>query len=140
MLVSPEGKEYTYAFEFETTNNKAEYEALLTGLRIAADMKIEDLSIFVESQLVANQVQGLFEARQPMIKQYLEKTKELLRSFNSYTVEHVRRDQNKKPDALSKLASMTFLRLAKEVLVEVLPEKLIVQKEVADIIKEEGEN
>ncbi|GKC28117.1 reverse transcriptase domain-containing protein [Tanacetum coccineum] len=77
-----------------------EYEALLAGLRIAADIKIEVFFIFVDSKLVANQVKGLFEARQLMIKQYLEKTKELLRSFNSYTMEH----------------------------------------EIADVIKEEGEN
>ncbi|GKC47883.1 reverse transcriptase domain-containing protein [Tanacetum coccineum] len=77
-------------------------------------------------------------SRQPVIKQYLDKTKEVLKSFNSYSMEHIRRDQNKKSDALSKLASMTFSRLAKEVLVEVLPEKSIAQKEVIDIIKEEG--
>ncbi|GJT82744.1 reverse transcriptase domain-containing protein [Tanacetum coccineum] len=42
MVVSPEGKEYTYAlrFEFKTTNNEAEYEALLAGLRIAKEMEI----------------------------------------------------------------------------------------------------
>ncbi|GKB63129.1 reverse transcriptase domain-containing protein [Tanacetum coccineum] len=46
-LVSPEGKKYTYAlrFEFEITNNEAEYEALLTGLRIATYMKIDNLII-----------------------------------------------------------------------------------------------
>ncbi|GJT38692.1 reverse transcriptase domain-containing protein [Tanacetum coccineum] len=40
MLIDPEGKEHTYAlrFEFETTNNKAKYEALLAGLRIAQEM------------------------------------------------------------------------------------------------------
>ncbi|GKA97831.1 reverse transcriptase domain-containing protein [Tanacetum coccineum] len=71
MVVSPEGKEYTYAlrFEFETTNNEAEYEALLAGLRIAKETKIQELIIFVDSQLVANQVKGLFEAKQPTIKQ-----------------------------------------------------------------------
>ncbi|GJX03612.1 reverse transcriptase domain-containing protein [Tanacetum coccineum] len=65
MVVSPEGKEYTYAlrFEFETTNNEAEYEALLAGLRIAKEMEIRELIIFEDSQLVANQVKGLFEAR-----------------------------------------------------------------------------
>ncbi|GJR82817.1 reverse transcriptase domain-containing protein [Tanacetum coccineum] len=68
----------------------------------------------------------------------MDKTKEALESFNSYSMEHVRRDQNKKSDTLSKLASITFLRLVKEVLVEVLPEKLIAQKEVTDIIKEDG--
>ncbi|GJU32915.1 reverse transcriptase domain-containing protein [Tanacetum coccineum] len=92
ILVNPEGREYTYAlrFEFETTNNEAKYEALLAGLRIAKEIKIEDIDIFVDSQLVANQVKGLFEARQPVIKQYLEKTREILKSFKSYSMEHVR--------------------------------------------------
>ncbi|GJX16871.1 reverse transcriptase domain-containing protein [Tanacetum coccineum] len=65
MLVNPKGKEYTYAliFEFETTNNEAEYEALLAGLRIATKMKIQELAIFVDSQLVANQVKGLFQSK-----------------------------------------------------------------------------
>ncbi|GKD11636.1 reverse transcriptase domain-containing protein [Tanacetum coccineum] len=94
------------------TNNEAEYETLLAGLRIATEMEIQELAIFVDSQLVANQVRGLFKAR----------------------------DQNKKVDTLSKLASMTFLKLAKEVLVEVIQEKSIVQKEVADVIKEEEDN
>ncbi|GKD56104.1 reverse transcriptase domain-containing protein, partial [Tanacetum coccineum] len=85
MLVIPKGKEYTYALrlEFKTTNNEAEYEALLAGLCIAAEMKIQNLVIFIDSQLVENQVKGLFEARKPMIKQYLEKTKEILKSFRS---------------------------------------------------------
>ncbi|GJX31990.1 reverse transcriptase domain-containing protein [Tanacetum coccineum] len=45
MLVIPEGKEYTYAlrFEFKTTNNEAEYESLLSGLRIAIEMEIQEL-------------------------------------------------------------------------------------------------
>ncbi|GJZ69402.1 reverse transcriptase domain-containing protein [Tanacetum coccineum] len=65
MLVSPEGKEYTYAlrFNFETTNNEADYEALLAGLRIATVLKIKDLSIFIDSQLVANQVKGSIQAK-----------------------------------------------------------------------------
>ncbi|GKC73909.1 reverse transcriptase domain-containing protein [Tanacetum coccineum] len=51
MLVSPEGKEYTYSlrFEFKTTNNEVEYEALLAGLQIANEMEIKDLSIFIDS-------------------------------------------------------------------------------------------
>ncbi|GKA49014.1 reverse transcriptase domain-containing protein [Tanacetum coccineum] len=76
----------------------------------------------------------------PMIKQYVEKSKEILKSFNNYSMEHVWRDQNKKADALSKLSSMTFLKLAKEVLVEVVYEQSIVQRVVADIIKVEEDN
>nr|GEV36187.1 reverse transcriptase domain-containing protein [Tanacetum cinerariifolium] len=142
MLVRPEGKEYTYALRFEskTTNNEAKYEALLAWLRIAKEMEIRALIIFVDSQLVANQVKGLFEARQPTIKQYLEKTMDLLSGFPSYSIEHIKREQNKKADALSKLASMTFSKLAKEFLVEVIQNKSITGKGVADIVKEEGDN
>ncbi|GJT43201.1 reverse transcriptase domain-containing protein [Tanacetum coccineum] len=142
MLVSPKGKQYTYAlrFEFKTTNKETEYKALLARLPIATEMKIQKLAIFVDSQLVANQVKGLFEARKPVIKQYLEKTKEILKSFNSYSMKHVQRDQNKKVDALSKLASMTFSKLSKKFLVEVVQEKSIIQKEVAYVVNEEGDN
>ncbi|GKA42159.1 reverse transcriptase domain-containing protein [Tanacetum coccineum] len=54
MLIDPKGKEYTYAlrFEFETTNNEAEYEALLAGLRIAQEMEIAKVAIFLDSQLL----------------------------------------------------------------------------------------
>ncbi|GJV85189.1 reverse transcriptase domain-containing protein [Tanacetum coccineum] len=57
MLVSPEGKEYTYArrFEFETTNKQAHYEALLAVLRIAGEMEIKNLVIYIDSHLVVNQ-------------------------------------------------------------------------------------
>nr|GEW49265.1 hypothetical protein [Tanacetum cinerariifolium] len=108
MLINFEGKEYTYAlcFEFETTNNEAEYEALLS-------------------------------AKQASIKDYLQKVKTALRGFEDYTVEHVRRNQNKKEDALSKLASMTFEHLKKEVLVKVLTKRLIEKKEVLELETQE---
>ncbi|GJY57481.1 reverse transcriptase domain-containing protein [Tanacetum coccineum] len=104
MLVNPEGKEYMYAlrFEFKTTNNKAEYEALIAGLCIAQEMQIQELAIFVDSQLVAN--------------------------------------QNKKADALTKLASMTFSKLAKEVLVEVIHTKLVIEKEITNVVKEDEDS
>ncbi|GJU70453.1 reverse transcriptase domain-containing protein [Tanacetum coccineum] len=54
MLIDPEGKEYTYAlcFEFETTNNEAEYKALLAGLQITQEMEIAKVIIFLDSQLL----------------------------------------------------------------------------------------
>nr|GFB64424.1 reverse transcriptase domain-containing protein [Tanacetum cinerariifolium] len=60
MLIDPEGKEYTYSihFRFETTKNEAEYEALLAGLRISQEMELTSLAIFVDSQLLLNQIKG----------------------------------------------------------------------------------
>nr|GEU41471.1 reverse transcriptase domain-containing protein [Tanacetum cinerariifolium] len=91
-------------------------------------------------QLVANHVNGLFEERQTVIKQYLEKAKELLGNFPCHSIEHIKRDQNKKADALSKLASMTFSKLAKEVLVEVIQDKSITQNEVANVTQEKEDS
>ncbi|XP_071714277.1 uncharacterized protein [Rutidosis leptorrhynchoides] len=139
MLDSPEGKEFTYAlrFEFSTTNNEAEYEALLAELRLAMDLNIQYLKVFVDSQLVANQVAGTFEARSPTIQQYLTKLKELKVQFKGFEIEHVKRSQNKKADALSKLASITFTHLAKEVLVETLEHGSIEAEEICDLYPDE---
>ncbi|GKA26793.1 reverse transcriptase domain-containing protein [Tanacetum coccineum] len=67
----------------------------------------------------------------------MQKVKTALKGFEGYTVEHVRRNQNKKADALSKLASMTFEHLTKEVLVEVLAKRSIEEKEVLKVEIEE---
>ncbi|GJV74493.1 reverse transcriptase domain-containing protein [Tanacetum coccineum] len=142
MLIDLEGKKYTYAlrFEFKTTNNKAEYKALLVGLRIAQEMEIVNLAIFVDSQLLVNQIKGIYVAKQPAIREYLQRTKETLRRFRSYTIEHIRRNRNKKADALSKLASMTFEHLTKEVLVKVLARRSIEEKEVLQVETKEEES
>nr|GEX54277.1 uncharacterized mitochondrial protein AtMg00810-like [Tanacetum cinerariifolium] len=71
MLIDPERKEYTYAlcFGFETTNNEAEYEALLARLRISQEMEITSLAIFVDSQLLANQIKEEKEILQVKTKE-----------------------------------------------------------------------
>ncbi|GJY53402.1 reverse transcriptase domain-containing protein [Tanacetum coccineum] len=122
------------------TNNKEEYKALLVELWIAREMEIKILAIFTDSQLMANQIKGIFEARQPTIKQYLEKVKDVLKGFGTFTIEHVRKNQNKNADALRKLASMTFEHLTKEVLVEALEKRSINDKEVYEAELERGEN
>ncbi|GJX25937.1 reverse transcriptase domain-containing protein [Tanacetum coccineum] len=113
VLISPEGKEYTYSlrFEFKATNNEAEYEALLACLRIAKEMEVRDLLILVDSQLVANQVKGSFEARQLVIKQYLDKAKEMLEIFDTYSMEQVRRNQNKKGQSNLRASSEKYMKV-----------------------------
>nr|GEX63003.1 reverse transcriptase domain-containing protein [Tanacetum cinerariifolium] len=58
VLTNPKGAEFTYAlrFRFDVTNNEAEYEALIAGLRIAEQMGVKNLQANVDSRLVANQV------------------------------------------------------------------------------------
>ncbi|GJT03890.1 reverse transcriptase domain-containing protein [Tanacetum coccineum] len=78
-----------------------------------------------------------FAAKQASIKDYLQKVKTTLMGFEEYIVEHVRRNQNKKADALSKLASTIFEHLTKEVLVEVLTKRSIEEKQVLKVAMQE---
>ncbi|GJX57499.1 reverse transcriptase domain-containing protein [Tanacetum coccineum] len=109
-----EGTNYTYTlrFRFDATNNEAEYEALLSALRIAKQM-------------------GMI--------QYLEKVKTLANSFKKFSIKQVPKSENKKADSLSKIASTKFVHLTKQVPVEELNEKSINEAEVLAVVKEEGD-
>ncbi|GKA20128.1 reverse transcriptase domain-containing protein [Tanacetum coccineum] len=137
ILTNPEGVEFTYAmrFRFEATNNEAEYEALIAGLRIAEQMGVKNLQANVDSRLVANQVNGSYVAKESGMVQYLEKVKTLTSNFKEFSIKQVPRSENKKADALSKIASTSFAHLSKQVLVEELNEKSI--NEVLAIVEEE---
>ena len=65
ILVSPEGHQMHCAlrFRFKASNNKAEYEALIAGLNLAKEMKVESLEIYSDSQLVVCQVINEYHAR-----------------------------------------------------------------------------
>ena len=73
LLLGLEGfiAEYALRFSFPATNNKAEYEALLVGLRIAKELGVLKLKICTDSQLVAGQVKGDFEVWEENMRKYL---------------------------------------------------------------------
>ncbi|GJT56397.1 reverse transcriptase domain-containing protein [Tanacetum coccineum] len=125
-------------FQFTASNNEAEYEALIAGLRIATHMGVHNVHVSVDSKLVANQVLGTYVAKEENMVKYLEKAKNLINSFANFSISQVLRSKNKKADALSKIASTSFAHLSKQVLVEVLKEKFIQEEEVATIVEEEG--
>ena len=64
-LISPEDHKIHYAlrFGFKASNNKAKYEAILTGLRLAKKMKIDSIEVSCDSQLVICQVNEEYHAR-----------------------------------------------------------------------------
>ncbi|XP_071704642.1 uncharacterized protein [Rutidosis leptorrhynchoides] len=88
-------------------------------------MNITKLPAFTDSQLVANQFNGSFEAHDSSMQKYLQLLKELAERFEHFELAQVPRSQNKKADALSKLAALTFSHFQKQVWVEELPSKSI---------------
>ncbi|GJY32253.1 reverse transcriptase domain-containing protein [Tanacetum coccineum] len=100
-------------------------------------MGVKNLQANVDSRLVANQVNGSYVAKKSGMVQYLEKVKTLASNFKEFSIKQVPQSENKKVDALSKIASTSFAHLSKQVLVEELKEKSIHEKEVLAIVEEE---
>ncbi|GKB75750.1 reverse transcriptase domain-containing protein, partial [Tanacetum coccineum] len=123
---------------FTTSNNEEEYEALIAGLRIAAQMGVRNVQVSVDSKLVANQVLRTFVAKGENMIKYLAKAKSLISGFVNFSISQVLRSKNKKVVALSKIASTNFAHLSKQVLVEILKKKSIQEEKVATVVEEEG--
>ena len=77
ILKSPKGDKLRYAarLEYQTTNNEAEYEALLKGLKLAKSLGAESVIVQGDCQLVINQVNGMCEAKEGQMKKYLNKVR-----------------------------------------------------------------
>jgi hypothetical protein len=96
---------------FLASNNVAEYEALLHGLRSAITVQADLLHVFCDSQLVVNQISGEYAAKDKKMVAYLTEARRLLGEFKHVQVEHISRDLNGHADALANLASAVALEL-----------------------------
>nr|GEZ25905.1 reverse transcriptase domain-containing protein [Tanacetum cinerariifolium] len=128
---------YTSMEKFDATNNEAEYEALIVELRIAKQMGVKNLQASVDSRLEANQVNGTYVEKEADMIRYLKKVRTLTSSFKTFSIRQVPRSENKKADALSKIASMSFAHVSKQVLIEELKEKSIREVEILVVVEEE---
>jgi ribonuclease HI len=106
-LKSPKGDELSYVLQihFPTTNNIAEYEALLHGLRVAKEIGVQHIMCCGYSNLVAQQVAGTCKARNEVMAAYRDEVDEMAKSFLGYDIKHVRCEDNMADDTLSKLGS-----------------------------------
>lgn len=85
----------------ETTNNIAEYEALIWGLETASNRGVRTLSVFLDSELIVKQIAGVYRVKHPNLKPRHQRVVALLGGFDKATVGHVRRENNKEADALA---------------------------------------
>ncbi|XP_071740471.1 uncharacterized protein [Rutidosis leptorrhynchoides] len=88
VLTNQDGEGHTYElkFNFYASNNEAEYEALLSGLHIAVEMGVRNLRAYVDSQIMAQQVNMAFETRDASMKKYLSLVENILKKFESLEV------------------------------------------------------
>ncbi|XP_063948153.1 uncharacterized protein LOC135152236 [Daucus carota subsp. sativus] len=140
VLVSPEGHRLLNAthFTFQLSNNDAEYEALIGGLRLALEMKVRKLVIKVDSMLVVEHIKGGYQAKGPKTAIYLRCVQGLLDQFEEVQVNRVPREFNGDADALAKLASQKDPALLGVIRLEIQEVPSIPELEVTEIQDKNG--
>jgi len=88
----------------ETTNNRAEYAALVRALEVAADYGFDDVHVRGDSQLVVKQVRGEWDANDPGLRERRVRVRELLDRFDEWSLDHVPREINDRADELANQA------------------------------------
>lgn len=86
------------------TNNIAEYQALILGLKGALTLGCQHLEIYLDSELLANQINGSYKVKNENLKNLMKEVRRLLASFQSAKVTHVLRCHNARADKLANLA------------------------------------
>jgi ribonuclease HI len=107
LFISPLGKHLRYVLRlhFLASNNVAEYEALVNGLRIAIELGVRRLDARGDSQLVIDQVMKNFHCRDPKMEAYCDEVRRLEDKFYGLELNHIARQYNETADELAKIAS-----------------------------------
>ena len=86
-----------------TTNNVAEYRALIKGLEIAARFKANRVTVFSDSELVVRQMNGTYKVKSGGLLPLYQTAQTQSRTFDGFQIKHVRREKNKEADRLANL-------------------------------------
>jgi ribonuclease HI len=107
LLISPTGEQLKYVLQifWKVSNNEAEYEALLHGLRLAASLGIKRLLVYGDSTAVINQVNKSWDRNKENMDAYYLEVRKLKNKLYDLEFHHVVRDNNVAADVLSKLGS-----------------------------------
>lgn len=84
----------------ETTNNVAEYEGLLAALSYAIDHHHPRVKVVSDSELLVRQMQGRYKVKSADLKPLFQQAQEMARKLEAFSIEHVRREQNREADRL----------------------------------------
>ena len=102
VATAPDGGELAErsAYIGETTNNVAEYRALLLGLELARELGAREVEVVNDSELVARQVGGEYKVKNAGLKPLFLEAMRTLREFDAWAVRSVRREHNERADEL----------------------------------------
>ena len=100
-----EGAEEHFEALGRTTNNVAEYRALLMALARAAELGAEDVEILSDSELLVRQINGHYRVKADHLKPLVSEAVRRAKNFRRFSIAHVRREQNRNADRLANLGA-----------------------------------
>ena len=108
VLVSSKGNHFPVAarLTFPYTNNVAEYEAYILGVKMALEMSIRELEVYGDSSLIILQTLGEYKTRDSKLVPYHRHLTEMTEAFEAISFTYIPRSENQFADALATLASM----------------------------------
>jgi ribonuclease HI len=107
VLISPEGNKLHYAIHlhFPASNNIAEYEGLINGLRITIELGATQLNTYDDSKLVVDQVMKQSSCESSLMNTYCQEVRKLEDKFRGSELHHIPLKDNNDVDALAKMVA-----------------------------------
>ncbi|XP_075492587.1 uncharacterized protein LOC142530651 [Primulina tabacum] len=107
VIISPPGEKIKLALRINSrvTNNEAEYEAVLVGIQAAREVGASRIILYSDSQLITQQIKGVYEAKDDRMLKYLQLIKTRAEVFADWGIEQIPWEENSEADALAKMAA-----------------------------------
>jgi ribonuclease HI len=120
VLILPNNVAYktSVRLEYPCTNNQVEYEALLSGLQSLVDMGVRDIDAFGDSLLVVQQINGEFQCFDGLLNSYLDRCLDIIKSLDTFTINHISREENFRANHLAQQASGYQVTIGKFLIME----------------------
>ncbi|XP_075524566.1 uncharacterized protein LOC142556969 [Primulina tabacum] len=118
VIIAPPGKKIKLALRIDSqvTNNEAEYEVVLFGIRAAREVGASRIILYSNSQLITQQIKGVHEVKDDRMLKYIQLIKAQVEIFADWSIEQIPREENGEADALAKMAASLSEASTREVL------------------------
>lgn len=112
VLIKPpmgEPKLFSFKLHFKCTNNVAEYETLVLGLKVLKNIQVQRMNIQGDSYLIIKQVQGEYQTKNLRLRLYIDLVLELVKGFKECKFSIIPRKENAEADSLAVSASLFWI-------------------------------
>ncbi|XP_075473957.1 uncharacterized protein LOC142505016 [Primulina tabacum] len=118
VIISPleEKIKLSLRVDSRVTNNEAKYESVLAGIRASRELGASRIILYSDSQLITQQIKGVYEAKDDRMLKYLQLIKSQSEFFVDWSIEQIPREENNEADALTKMIAYLSKVNTREVL------------------------